>query len=329
MELVAGGARPLQFQNHSCPIPAPFSALHLTALAATILLMSLTPIFTSKRSHPCEQRALVLMAVGIESEILPAEDRYVLLVPADRAEAARIQLERYEAENRVVELPPAPLFTHPNAWLGTALYVLVLMAVGYLAGERTFRADWVDLGALTGTIAHTHEWWRVITSLTLHADLGHLIGNMLIGGVFGYFAGQLFGPGVAWASILSAGALGGIVDGLLMPNTHDTIGASGAVFATLGMVAAYAWRQRANPRMRWAQRTAPLLAAAGVLAMLGSGGENTDVLAHLTGFASGIAFGIGYARINTRRFQNAKLQIALGSIAVLLVGVAWAVALRG
>lgn len=289
--------------------------------------MSFTPIFTSKRAHPCEQRSLVLMAVGIESEIVPAEDHYVLLVAADRADAARAQLDRYEAENRVVELPPAPFFTHPNAWLGSVVYAVLLITTGYLAGERAFQLDWIDAGALTGTMTESHEWWRVITSLTLHADLGHLLGNVLIGGVFGYFAGQLFGPGIAWASILSAGALGGVVDGLLMPNTHETIGASGAVFATLGMVAAYAWRQRANPRMRWAQRTAPLLAAAGVLGMLGSGGENTDVLAHLTGFAMGIVFGIAYARVNTRRFQNATLQLVLGSGAVLLIGMAWALAL--
>ncbi|HKQ83302.1 MAG TPA: rhomboid family intramembrane serine protease [Steroidobacteraceae bacterium] len=289
--------------------------------------MPLTPIFSSSRSHPCEQRALVLDAVGIESQIVPAEDRYVLLVAADRAADARAQLQRYEAENRVIELPPAPLFLHPHAWIGTVGYVVVLLLVGYLAGEDMFGIDWTRVGALTGTMTETHEWWRVVTSLTLHADLGHLFGNLLIGGVLGYFAGQLFGPGVAWLSILCAGALGGIVEGVLMPVSHATIGASGAVFATLGLVAAYTWRQRANPRMRWAQRTAPLLAAAAVLAMLGSGGDNTDVLAHLTGFASGLAVGLLYARMTTRRFARARIQLIGGAIALLVVGGAWTAAL--
>lgn len=289
--------------------------------------MPLTPIFFSNRWHPCEQRALVLMAVGIESEIASAENRYVLLVEGERAEAARLQLQRYEAENRIVELPPAPLFIHPHAWLGTALYALVLIAVGYLAGEQFFGRHWGQAGALTGTLLQTNEWWRVITSLTLHADLGHLLGNLLIGGALGYFAGQLFGPGVAWLSILCAGALGSLMDGLLMPGTQITIGASGSVFATLGMVAAYTWRLRANPRMRWAQRAAPLMAAAGVLAMLGMGGENTDILAHVTGFVAGIAFGGIFARVNTRRFESARLQASLGAVAILIVAVAWALAL--
>src|SRR5690606_12021210 len=101
-------------------------------------------------------------------------------------------------------------------------------------------------------------------------------------------------------SILCAGALGGVVNGLLMPETQLTIGASGAVFATLGMIAAYTWRQRSRPRLRWVQRTVPLLAAAGVLAMLGTGGENTDVLAHLTGFVCGVLLGALYGRMNRR-----------------------------
>ena len=269
----------------------------------------------------------MLDAVGIESQIEWMTDRYVLLVAAVRADDARAQLRRYEAENRIVELPFPSIFVLRNAWLGAALYALLLIVASYLAGTDAFGRDWTREGALTGTMLHTHEWWRVITSLTLHADLSHLLGNLLIGGVFGYFAGQLFGPGIAWLSILCAGALGGVVDGLLMPNSHMTIGASGAVFATLGMVAAYTWRQRANPRMRWAQRTAPLMAAAAVLAMLGSGGENTDVFAHLTGFVSGIAFGAVYAGVNTRQFENWKVQLAAGAMAVLIVCGAWVAAL--
>jgi rhomboid protease GluP len=289
--------------------------------------MNLVPVFSSSRLPACEQRALVLDAVGIESQIVPAEDRYVLLVDDDRAAAAQSQLQRYEAENRIVELPPPPPYVHPRAWLGAGVYALLLVAVAYLAGADTFGLDWTRRGALPGTLLQTGEWWRTITSLTLHADVSHLIGNVLIGGVFGYFASQLLGVGIAWLSILAAGALGGLLGGWLMPSTHQTIGASGAVFATLGMVAAYTWRQRAHPRMRWAQRMAPLLAAAAVLAMLGSGGENTDVLAHLTGFVSGILFGIVYGRLPTRRFANRNLQFAAAMAALITVAGAWAVAL--
>jgi len=48
----------------------------------------------------------------------------------------------------------------------------------------------------------------VVTALTLHVDSGHLITNLGFGMLFGYLAGQLLGPGIAWASILAAGALG-------------------------------------------------------------------------------------------------------------------------
>lgn len=269
----------------------------------------------------------MLDAVGIESQIDLVADRYHLRVASDRADAAREQLRRYEAENRIVELPPAPLFVLPNAGLGSGIYAAVLIIVSYLAGNYTFGLDWTRRGALTGTMVHSHEWWRVITSLTLHADLAHLLGNLLIGGLFGFFAGQLFGPGLAWLSILCAGALGGVVNGLLMPETQLTIGASGAVFATLGMIAAYTWRQRSSPRLRWVQRTVPLLAAAGVLAMLGTGGENTDVLAHLTGFVCGVLLGALYGRMNRRSLDDVRLQLATGFIALSSVFLAWIAAL--
>ena len=88
------------------------------------------------------------------------------------------------------------------------------------------------------------EWWRTLTAMTLHVDAEHLIGNLLFGAAFGLIAGHLLGNGLAWCSIVAAGALGNVVDALLHPAAHTAIGASTAVFATLGLWAAYVWRRR-------------------------------------------------------------------------------------
>jgi membrane associated rhomboid family serine protease len=109
--------------------------------------------------------------------------------------------------------------------------------------------------------------------------------------VFMLLAGQLLGPGVAALGVLIAATGANLLDAFVQPTSHVSAGASTAVFATLGLLSAYAWRRRANDRERWAYRWAPLLAGTCLLAFTGVGDEHTDVLAHLTGFASGALAG--------------------------------------
>jgi membrane associated rhomboid family serine protease len=207
--------------------------------------------------------------------------------------------------------------------MSVVLYAFVLVLISYCAGDAVGSRDWFGIGSLLPSSESGNEVWRVVTALTLHADLGHLLGNLAFGGLFGYFAAQLVGPGTAWLSILIAGALGNWVDSTLMLAGRTTIGASTAVFATLGLVAAYSWKQHTAGALRWAHRFAPLIAAVALLAFTGAGGERTDVLAHLTGFASGALVGIGNALPQTRRFFKRIPQLASGLIAIGIVVGAW------
>jgi hypothetical protein len=97
------------------------------------------------------------------------------------------------------------------------------------------------------------------------------------------------------------------------------------VFATLGLLAAYAWRRRAAEGGRWAYRWAPLIAGIILLGFTGAGGERTDVLAHITGFAAGALAGAAHAAWRFPRGPAA--QLVTGLAALIAVGVAWAIAL--
>lgn len=281
-------------------------------------------IFRSRDHTACEHRAFVLRAVGIESIVGASEGMFVLLVSEDRAALALDQLRRYEQENAVVPPSQPPLVLHGSAGLSVVVYAFLLVLASYCAGDAVGSRDWFQIGSLLPSSEAAHEPWRVVTALTLHADLGHLLGNLAFGAFFGYFAAQLVGPGTAWLSILIAGALGNWVDSALMLEGRTTIGASTAVFATLGLVAAYAWKQHSAGALRWAQRFAPLIAAIALLAFTGAGGERTDVLAHLTGFASGALVGLANALAQTRRFFKSIPQPISGFIAVTIVIGAWA-----
>ncbi|MFO7306649.1 MAG: rhomboid family intramembrane serine protease [Gammaproteobacteria bacterium] len=284
-------------------------------------------IYRSRDYAACEQRALVLRAVGIEHVLGVAEGAYAVLVPDDRAHEAIEQLRRYEEENAPPRTAP-PLVLYGSAWVSTAVYALVLVLIAYCAGEALGTRNWFELGALLPASEARGESWRIVTALTLHADIGHLLGNLAFGGLFGYFAAQLVGPGTAWLSIVIAGALGNWVNSLLMLQGRSTIGASTAVFATLGLVAAYAWRQHSPGTLRWAHRWAPLVAGIALLAFTGAGGERTDVLAHLTGFVSGAVVGLANALPRTRAVLKRIPQLGSGLLALMLVVAAWAWALQ-
>ena len=291
--------------------------------------MALVEVYRSYRRGDCDERALILAAVGVASELVSLGDSFALLVPEESITTAATHLKDYGEESFARQPEPGPVSLHPGAWLGSAGYAVVLVSVAHCAAGDLLGFDWFSSGELVSGLLRSGELWRVVTALTLHADFGHLITNLGFGMLFGYLASQLLGPGIAWASILAAGAFGDFFDALLMPPTHRAIGASTAVFATLGLLAAYSWRRRSGRSVRWPYRWAPLIAAVALLALIGAGGEHTDVLAHLTGFFAGTAFGVVYGSRAVPRSGRALPQLLAGASALAAIVGAWGWALIG
>lgn len=287
--------------------------------------MEVVEVYRSFWRPSCEERALVLHAMGIESQTASSGRGWALLVSTENEMDARAQLKRYERENppRARPVPPEPL--HRGAWIGSLGYAFVVLAVGFLAGNGAFNADWLGTGALRSIPVRAGETWRAVTALTLHLDVGHMLSNLGFGTVFGLLAGQLLGPGIAWASILLAAASANLLNAWVQPEVHSSVGASTAVFATLGLLTAYAWRRRSGETGGRAYRWAPLIAGIFLLAFTGVGGENTDVLAHLTGFVMGALVGVLHAAWRVPRGQVA--QFVSGAAVLIVVVAAWACAL--
>jgi rhomboid protease GluP len=287
--------------------------------------MELVEVYRSFWRPSCEERALVLHAMGIESQTASSGRGWALFVPTENEMDARAQLKRYERENppRARPVPPEPL--HRGAWVGSLGYACVVLAVGFLAGNGAFNADWLDTGALRSIPVRAGETWRAVTALTLHLDVGHMLSNLGFGTVFGLLAGQLLGPGIAWASILLAAASANLLNAWVQPEVHSSVGASTAVFATLGLLTAYAWRRRSGEAGGRAYRWAPLIAGVFLLAFTGVGGENTDVLAHLTGFVMGALVGVLHAAWRVPRGPVA--QFVAGAAMLMVVVAAWASAI--
>jgi len=274
--------------------------------------------------------ALVLESKAIRYQLLVLGDEWALATDPAVAAAAREELTRYAEERLVPRESPPQIQPLPGAGVGILIYLGVLSGVAYGAGAGLFGVDWFAVGAVDSAGPARWQWWRAVTALTLHGGPEHLIGNLLFGVAAGGLCSWLWGSGIAWLSILLAGALANTLETSLAPLDHRAIGASTAVFAAIGLLAGYSWRQRLSLRERWLYRWAPLIAGAALLAFLGAGDGSgqVDVLGHLLGFAVGVAWGWIFALAAMPRSRELRWQLLAGGAAMALLVGAWSCALR-
>jgi len=118
-----------------------------------------------------------------------------------------------------------------------------LYTVGEATGSRALSSLGQTLfvwGALDARFWHG-EWWRVVTSMFLHAGFGHLIGNSLFM-VPLMMLMRRWTKGVSWLGVF---LVGGIAGGLLELAIHpdaQLVGASGGIAGLWGAAMVVAWR---------------------------------------------------------------------------------------
>jgi membrane associated rhomboid family serine protease len=275
------------------------------------------------------QHALVLNAVGIRTYLVNEADTIVLYVAMEDAGSAVRELAAYDEEEaaRLARRRPRLPARVPGA--EAPLIFVALMTFCFAADRASaFGQDWGVKGAAqVGAILHG-EWWRTVTSLFLHADGAHLLGNLGMGIVVGLLLAQILGSGVAWLAILASGVVGNLLNASLQPLAHTAIGASTAVFGGIGLLAGFSQASTETEWHRGMRRWAPLAAGLALLVLLGTAGENTDIWAHVCGFVAGGVMGLAFGRFGERLADRRGLQAWCGAVAVAAVAAAWIAALR-
>ncbi|MEO8309265.1 MAG: rhomboid family intramembrane serine protease [Pseudomonadota bacterium] len=237
----------------------------------------LVDVFRSLDRRQCDDRAFMLAAVSIPSEVDAGATGYVVRVPYAQVAFANHHLWQYEQELRrrprmVLPLPRV----HPHAWVGSACYVLLLALISTIAVRGWWRPDTFALGMLDARAVQAGQWWRAVTALTLHLDIVHLLMNLGAGAAIGLLASRQIGVGHAWLLTVVAATLANLVEALLSMPPHQSVGASTAVFAALGLLAAHSWHTRGAAASSRLRRWAPLVAGVALLGLLGTGAsENT------------------------------------------------------
>lgn len=228
------------------------------------------------------------------------------------------------ARRRRWRLPPAPA-----TWTLALINVAVFVADYIAAGGRA-------CGPVTlGLELHPEDlwqgaWWPLLSSVFVHAGLGHLASNLAALLVFGWAVEPAIGARrlfTAYALTAVAGSLG---DLLLDPSY--SLGASAAIFGISGVLVALLWR---SPAFWWRWRTTgrrwlwTLLTLWCIASTWDA--EGVGYIAHLAGLLVGLWYGASlpvtpWVSRRARRSlcrRRAGLAAAMGAAAVVVAFSFW------
>ncbi len=126
-----------------------------------------------------------------------------------------------------------------------ATYVLIALNVLVFLATMLLENAIYRFGVLVpGQVIFNNQWWRILTSGFLHADLMHIAFNMYALYILGRECERIFGP-VRFLLVYNFALVGGSLFVLLFEALGGgTVGASGAVLGLLGALLAYFWQYR-------------------------------------------------------------------------------------
>jgi len=177
-----------------------------------------------------------------------------------------------------------------------------------------------DVGGQVQALLLRGQWWRLFTSVGLHASALHL----LVNGLSLLALGRLLEPWVGslrWLGWFLMGGLGGSLASAWM-GVPRSDGASGGAFALIGALLVVGWRHRErlvpDDRRLYGRTMAGLTAANLVLGLLLPFVDDTS---HLGGLLVGLIVGA----VRPSRVERAVWALVVGSFGGAVVAGLWSV----
>ena len=219
-------------------------------------------------------------------------------------------------------------------WALLAVNVLVWIAATAAGGSED-RQVLLDFGAMFGPLIADGQYWRLFTAMFLHVGLVHLALNGFGLAIFGSLVEGAYGH-ARFGLIYLVSGLTGSVASYLVNSIAVGAGASGAIFGVLGALAAYFAAQRKVFGETAKRSMIGVLILAVINLAFGFVVPGIDNMAHLGGFAAGLAMGFALApsyavvtsvfgttvvRTDSRRFPR-RLWVVPLAVVVLATG-AW------
>ena len=193
-------------------------------------------------------------------------------------------------------LPPG-LDRRPYAtWLLLAANV-ALFLLTELLGSSTAKETLVRLGAMESWLISSGEYWRLFTAMFLHSGLIHLGFNVIGLFIFGQQLERLYGHSRFLVIYILGGLAGSVTSyafNLSVTQYAIGVGASGALFGTLGALTAFFLSNRSRLGETGRQTLIGLVVLASINLFVGFIIPGIDNFAHIGGFAGGFLLGMAY-----------------------------------
>lgn len=271
----------------------------------------------------------ILSALQIPHQILVKNNAFYLLVPSNQKAQAIREIEDYFLENSYWPQTPEKSAQSYNSIQPPTLLLIGSLFLFYaVTGPWDGNSIWFQRGAGNSQAILEHlEWYRLVTALTLHADIVHLLNNCILGGFLLHFFFLLVGSGIGLFSLLFAAVTANSINVFLHGSSHIFVGFSTAIFAVIGLLSMLKYKD--NSAGIGPSVLVPLMAGAALLAMLGSAGERTDLGAHFFGLLCGLLTGrlLCLPLMKSLRY-SLFLQTVLFLTSLIIILASWILALR-
>ena len=179
-------------------------------------------------------------------------------------------------------------------------YILIAVNIAFYVYTSVVGGDFVETSnSMIGQFGQNTflvfrgEYYRLISSMFVHASIAHLAGNMLFLLVFGLRAEEMFSLPEYLLVYFLGGLAGNLVSLWLLPSSFS-VGASGAIFGMFGAVSVFA--------MRSVNQSIVGALIYGFFLLFISSGQGVNVFAHLGGLVCGLI--IGYLLATRRKPEN-------------------------
>lgn len=145
--------------------------------------------------------------------------------------------------------------------------------------------DWgilTEYGRLTRVDVFAGQWWRLFTSIFLHAGVPHLAVNMIALLIVGFIVEEKIGSKRYIITFMGSGIISAL---FTMPHTTGAVGASGAIYGIFGVMIVIFAKERSYILYRMSLIKWILLILYMILPNLSG---IVSIIAHVSGLFSGI-----------------------------------------
>lgn len=172
--------------------------------------------------------------------------------------------------------------------------LIVLNLMVFLYGVLHGNDELINMFGNNYELVQNGEFYRLFTCMFVHADILHILFNMIALYSIGPVVERYYGKSKFLLIYLVSGLLGSIFSGVFMTADSISIGASGAIFGLLGSICYFTYYYRATLQGILRGSIIPVIIINLVIGFLST---SIDLSAHIGGLIGGIlismAIGIG------------------------------------